>query len=115
MQQALLHEVVAPSGVPKDDDENVIVPTSSEQIGARLGKPDEGSALVQHQPAALDRQFQASTVFGRRGALPKQEGRIDLLDVDAAVLHRLDAAGDPKDRHNLPAELTEQSPRLIDD
>ena len=88
-------------GRSKDDDENVIVPTSSEQIGARLGKPDEGSALVQHQPAALDRQFQASTVFGRRGALPKQEGRIDLLDVDAAVLHRLDAAGDPKDRQQL--------------
>jgi hypothetical protein len=31
----------------------------------------------------------------------KQEGRIDLLDVDAAVLHRLDAAGDPKDRQQL--------------
>src|ERR1700745_665754 len=35
-----------PVGRSKDDDENVIGPTSREQIGACLGKPDEGSALV---------------------------------------------------------------------
>jgi hypothetical protein len=36
MQQVPLHEVVAPSGVPKMMTKNVIVPISSEQIGARL-------------------------------------------------------------------------------
>ena len=49
---------------------------------------------MQHQPAALDRQLQASTVFGRRCALPKQERPVDHLDVDPAVLHGLDAIGD---------------------
>jgi hypothetical protein len=36
---------------------------------------------VQHEPAALDRELQTSTIFGRRCALLKQEGRVDLLDV----------------------------------
>ena len=30
-----------------------------EQLGAALGEPYERPALVQHQPAALDRQIQA--------------------------------------------------------
>jgi hypothetical protein len=42
------------------------------------------AALVQHQPAALDRQLQASAIFSRRCVLPKQKRRIDLLDVDPA-------------------------------
>jgi len=37
---------------------------------------------VQHEPAALD----ASAIFGRRCALLIEEGRIDLLDVDTAIL-----------------------------
>jgi len=41
---------------------------------------------VQHEPAALDRELQTSTIFGRRCTLPKQKRRIDLLDVDAAIL-----------------------------
>jgi hypothetical protein len=41
---------------------------------------------VQHQPAALDRHLEASAIFSRRCALPKQKRRIDLLDVDAAIL-----------------------------
>ena len=49
---------------------------------------------MKNQPPALDCQFQASTVFGRRCALPKQKRRIDLLDVDAAVLPGLDGVGD---------------------
>ena len=84
------------NGRSKDDDENVIVPISSEQIGARLRELHIGSALVHQEPAALDRQLQASTIFGRRCALAKQERPVDLLDVDAAVLHRLDAVGDFK-------------------
>jgi hypothetical protein len=34
----------------------------------------------------FDRELQTSTIFGRRCALPKQEWRVDLLDVDAAIL-----------------------------
>jgi hypothetical protein len=55
------------------------------------------AALVQHQPAALDRQLQASTVFGRRSVLPKQERPVDLLDMDAAVLRGLSSVGDLQD------------------
>ena len=53
------------------------------------------SALVQHQPAALNREIQASLVFGRRALLAVQEWPVDQLD--PAVLHGLDAAGDLKD------------------
>src|SRR4029077_7458532 len=38
---------------------------SSEQIGARLSEPDEGAALVPHQPALLDRIRQPGAVFRR--------------------------------------------------
>jgi hypothetical protein len=61
-------------------------PCLGKQIGARLRELHERAALVHHQPAALDCQLQASAIFGRRCALPKQKRRIDLLDVDAAVL-----------------------------
>jgi hypothetical protein len=43
---------------------------------------------VHHEPAALDRQIQAGLVFGRRCALLIQEGRVDLLDMDAADANR---------------------------
>ena len=71
--------------------------SSSEQVGACLGEPDERSALVKHQPAALDRQVQAGLVFGRRAFLAKQERPVDQLDVDLAVLPGLDAVGDFND------------------
>jgi hypothetical protein len=67
---------------------------SSEQIGARLRELHVGSAVVQHQPAAFDRQLEAGAIFGRRCVLPKQEGRVDQLDVDPAVLHDLGGVGD---------------------
>ena len=63
-------------------------------LGARLRELHIRAALVQHEPATLDRQLQASTVFGRRCALSKQEGRVYQLDVDPAVLHDLDVVGD---------------------
>jgi hypothetical protein len=58
---------------------------------------------VQLQPAALDRQLEASTVFGRRCALPKQEWRVDLLNGDPAVLHGLHGVGD---LHNLAGDFS---------
>ena len=54
-------------------------PCLSEQIGARLREADEGSDLVQPQPAPLNRQIQTS-LFGRRSGLPIQERPVDLLD-----------------------------------
>ena len=65
-----------------------------EQLGAALREPDEGPALVQHQPAALYRQIQPGLVFVRRAFLAEQERPVDQLDVDLTVLHGLDAVGD---------------------
>src|ERR1700733_3262207 len=46
------------------------------------------------EPATLDSQLHARAVFGRRAALLLQERPIDLLDMDAAVLHRLGGVSD---------------------
>jgi hypothetical protein len=48
------------------------------------------------EPAAIDRELHASTVLGRTAAVPKQKGAIDFLDVDPAVLDRLNRVGDLK-------------------
>ena len=45
------------------------------------------------QPATLDRARKGGAVLRRQAALG-QEGRIDLLDMDAAVLDGLDRVGD---------------------
>jgi hypothetical protein len=49
---------------------------------------------VEPQPSAFDRELEACTVFRRRAAQVVQEWPVDLLDVDAAILHGLDGAGD---------------------
>jgi len=51
-------------------------------------------ALVEPQPAALDAQVETGLVLGRAAAQFVQERPVDQLDVDAAVLHRLDGIGD---------------------
>ena len=43
---------------------------------------------MQPQPATVDRQIEASLVFGRRAFLPKQERPVDLLNVDAATARK---------------------------
>ena len=40
---------------------------------------------MKNQPATVDRQIEASVVFGRRAFLPKQERPVELLSVDAAA------------------------------
>ena len=67
---------------------------SGEQVGARLCEPDEGSAPVQLQPAALDRQVQAGLVFVRHALLAEQERPFDQLDVNPPFLPSLHAVGD---------------------
>ena len=94
MQQAPIASSSCPVGCFKYDDENEIVPISSEQIGARLRELHISAAVVHPQPTALDRQLQAGAVFGRRCVLPKQKWRVDLLDMDPAVLHSLRGVGD---------------------
>ncbi len=64
----------------------------------------KGAALVQHQPAALDRQVKASLVFVRRALLAKQERPVDQLDVDPALPHDLDAVGARQRQRAAPFE-----------
>ena len=52
---------------------------------------------MQYQPAALNRDIQASFVFVWRASLAKQERPVDQLDVDLAILHSLDDVGDLND------------------
>ncbi len=49
---------------------------------------------MQFQPAARDRKVEGGLLFGRRGFQIEQERRVDLLDMDAAVLRNLDRIGD---------------------
>ena len=42
---------------------------------------------MQPKPAAFDCQFQPSTVFGRRSLQLGEEGPVDFLDMDPAVLN----------------------------
>ena len=67
---------------------------SGKQVSAGRGEADEGAALVHREPAPLDRQFHAGAVFGRAGLVLEEERPVDLLDVDPAVLYRLDGVGD---------------------
>jgi hypothetical protein len=46
----------------------------SEQIRARLREPDKRPALVDLQPAALDRQIKTGFVFGRRSLVADRNG-----------------------------------------
>jgi hypothetical protein len=48
---------------------------------------------MQPEPAVGDGEVEAGLVLGGAAAFP-EEGRVDLLDVKAAVLNRLDRAGD---------------------
>jgi hypothetical protein len=48
---------------------------------------------MQHQPAILDRALEAGLVFRRGGALDIEHRIIQLLNVNAAVLDRLDGIG----------------------
>jgi hypothetical protein len=52
---------------------------------------------VHHEPAAIDGELHAGGVFGRAAAVAKQERFVDLLDMDTAVLDRLDGIGDFED------------------
>jgi len=67
---------------------------SGEQLGAGRRELHISAALVHPKPAALDRELEAGAVFGRSALELGEERPVDLLDVDAFVLHRLDRVGD---------------------
>jgi hypothetical protein len=48
------------------------------------------------QPAARDGKLEAGTVFGRTATFFEQEGPVDLLNVDPAVLDGFGGVGDLK-------------------
>ena len=68
--------------------------SSSEQGSPRLGELHIGAALVQHQPALGYRMLKAGFVFGRRPLQFEQKRPVDFLDVDPAVLDRLEGIGE---------------------
>jgi hypothetical protein len=45
------------------------------------------------KPATLDREPEPGAVLGGCGMVLEQEGPVDLLDIDAAVLDRLEGTG----------------------
>src|ERR1700747_3169784 len=49
--------------------------------------------LVQYEPALGNGTLKTRLVFRRRALELKQERPVDLLDIDAAVLHRLESVG----------------------
>ena len=65
-----------------------------EQRRARLGEPHIGPALVQPQPAVGDGALKPGRVLGRCAVQFEQERPVDLLDIDAPVLHRLKGIGE---------------------
>jgi hypothetical protein len=66
-----------------------------EQFRASLGEPHEGPAFMTPEPALGDGKIEAGLVLGGAAALP-EERPVDLLNVDTAVLDRLDGVGDLK-------------------
>jgi hypothetical protein len=69
-------------------------PPSREKVRARLRELYVSAALVHRQAAALDCELEAGAVFRRRSLVLEQHWPIDQLNVDTAILHRLDRIGD---------------------
>ena len=59
-----------------------------------IREADIGSAFVQHQPTLGHRAIETSLVFRRRALELIEEGRVDLLDIDPAILDRLECVGE---------------------
>jgi len=63
---------------------------SGEQVRAALRQFHERAAVMHFEPAALNRQVEAGPIFRRRSFVAKQERAVEFLDIDAAILHRLE-------------------------
>src|SRR5262249_52469261 len=69
------------------------VPASGEQRRTSLSESHVGAALVPRKPAFGERTVKTGPVLART-TTGLEERRVDQLNVDAAVLHRLDGTGD---------------------
>ena len=63
-----------------------------EQVRTGLRELHEGSALMQFEPAAFDREREAGSVFRGRALIAKQERPVDFLNVDPAILNGFEGA-----------------------
>ena len=61
-----------------------------EQVRARLREADEGPAVVEFKPAAFDGKREARRILFRGAPIDVQERAVELLDIDAAILHHLE-------------------------
>jgi hypothetical protein len=71
--------------------------TDHAEVRAGLRELHERPALMQYQPAFLNRAIEAALVLGRRNLQLKQHRPVDLLDIDATVLDGLEFVGDLDD------------------
>jgi hypothetical protein len=65
-----------------------------EQVSARRRELHIRAGLVLQRPTLIDGELQPGAVLSGRAAFLKQELFVDLLNVDASVLYRLDCVGD---------------------
>src|SRR5882672_5121890 len=59
----------------------------SEQVASGLREADEGAALMQFEPAEGNRAIEARRIFSGCPTVTEQERRVEMLDIDAALLH----------------------------
>ena len=86
MSRLALFRMNSASGLP--------VPTLNqslgEQIRTALREANEGAAIVNFQPAQANGAIETRRVFLRRPFVAEQERAVDLLDVNLAILNRLE-------------------------
>ena len=64
-----------------------------EQVGTGLRELHEGPAFMQFEPAEFNRAARPAAYSAGVPLSPNRNGAVDLFDVDAAILHRLEGAG----------------------
>src|SRR4051794_21653285 len=84
-----------------------------EQLCTGLGELHIGAGLVLPQPAFSNGVVQGGTVLSGRAAFLEQEGPVDLLDVDAAVMHSLGCVGDLQQLAGGDGRIGERSGRDV--
>jgi hypothetical protein len=60
---------------------------SGEQIGAGRRELHVGSGVMHFQPAPFNGELQAGAVFRGRALVAEQEGAVEFLDIDSAILN----------------------------
>ena len=63
------------------------ISASGEQIGAGRRELHVGSAVMHFQPAPFNGELQAGAVLRGRALVAEQEGAVEFLDIDPAILN----------------------------